>query len=487
MRKLLSLIIGSVMLFSACDPSEFDDTNIDPTQVSSVPTKALLTNVFNSRSNSANSTNVGLASTVFGVNTGNFYVQYISEGPYPGGSLYTGRNFDWSGFYTGPLYNLQTIIDLNEAGSPLADPGVNGSKDNQIAVARILKAYFYWWLTDRYGDIPYSEALKGNANFSPKYDTQESIYTDLFKELKEAEAQIKVNEAGVTGDIMLNGNMAMWKKFANTTRLFMSLRLMKNSNATGRAEMAAAIASGVLASNADNMWFNYQAGDPSNYNPWYFNYSVSLRNDYAISKTMTDYMAPKNDPRLAVYGENLNGQVVGLPYGSNTAKNIPGTYSRLGDKFRGAGAPALVYSYAQVLFTLAEAAKQGWIAGADAQAAIHYADAIKASFETYGINAPATYAAYMTQAGIPYSPATGLEQIMTQKWVHLYLNGYESWTDWRRTGFPAITPAVDGAQATIPRRQGYPTNENAINGVSYQEAVARQGADNLSTRMWWDK
>lgn len=124
----------------------------------------------------------------------------------------------------------------------------------------------------------------------------------------------------------------------------MSLRLMKNANAKGRTEMAAAIASGVLASNADNVWFSYQSGDPSNYNPWYFNYSGSLRNDYAISKTMTDYMAPKSDPRLAVYGENLNGQVVGLAYGSNTAKNIPGTYSRIGDKFRSAGAPALIYS-----------------------------------------------------------------------------------------------------------------------------------------------
>ncbi len=486
MKKILSFIIGASMLFAACEPGEFGDKNIDPTQVSAVPTKALLTNVFNSRSNSANSTNLGLASTVFGVNTSTFYVQHLSEGPYPGASLYTGRNFDWSGFYTGPLYNLQTIIDLNAADSPLADAGVNGSKDNQVAVARILKAYFFWWLTDRYGDIPYSEALKGNANFSPKYDTQESIYTDLFKELKEAGAQIKLNEPGVKGDILLNGDMAMWQKFANTTRLFMSLRLMKNANAKGVAEMADAISSGVITSNADNIMFNYLGGDPSNFNPWYFNYTVNLRNDYAISTTMTDYMSPKNDPRLPVYAEVLNGEVKGLPYGSGNAKNIPGSFSRIGDQFRSADAPAMIYSYSQVLFTLAEAAKQGWVAGGDAQAAIYYSDAIKASFETYGVNGN-SHATYMTQPGVAYDPATGLQQIMTEKWVHLYLNGYESWTDWRRTGFPVLDPAADGAQTTIPRRQGYPTNENAINGESYQEAIARQGADNLSTRVWWDK
>ncbi len=469
------------MLFSACDPSDFGDINVNPTAVSSVPNKALLTNTLQS-----------LPGTAFSGTAGNrhsadMYVQYISEGPYPGASLYTVQNFDWSLHYTGPLYNLKTIIENASSGSPLAEAGVNGSKDNQIAVARILKAYYFWWLTDRYGDIPYSEALKGNGNFSPKYDTQQSIYADLFKELKEAAAQIKTGEAGVKGDQFLEGDMAMWKKFANTTRLFMSLRLMKNDNAKGKAEMADAISSGVISSNAENIYYKFLSSDPNNFNPWYDNYTVSLRNDYAISTTMTNYMEPKNDPRLPVYGEVLSGKVVGLEYGLNTAKNIPGAYSRIGDKLRGAGSPALIYSYAQVLFTLAEGAKQGWIAGGDAVAATHYVNAIKASFETYGVYNATSYAAYIAQPGVAYSPATGLEQIMTQKWVHLYLNGFESWADWRRTGFPVLTPAVNGNISSIPRRMGYPTNENSINGTSYKAAVARQGADNLTTRMWWDK
>ncbi|WP_026898695.1 SusD/RagB family nutrient-binding outer membrane lipoprotein [Daejeonella oryzae] len=481
MKKILGLLIGSVMLLSACDPSDFGDTNINPTAVSSVPNKALLTNSLQT-----------LPGTAFPGTAGNrhsadMYVQHISEGPYPGASLYSFRNFDWALHYTGPLYNLKTIIDNATEGNALAEAGVNGSKDNQIAVARILKAYYFWWLTDRYGDIPYSEALKGDGNFSPKYDTQQSIYTDLFKELKEAAAQIKTAETGVKGDQLFDGDMAKWKMFANTTRLFMSLRLMKNDNAKGRAEMADALASGVISSNAENMYYRFLSNDPNNFNPWYDNYTVSLRNDYAISKTMTDYMAPKNDPRLRVYGEVLAGQVVGLTYGSNTATNIPGSFSRIGDKFRGAGSPALIYSYAQVLFTMAEAAKQGWIAGGDGVAATHYADAIKASFETYGVYDAATYATYMAQASVVYNPANGLERIMTQKWVHLYLNGYESWTDWRRTGFPVLAAAPNGNQPNIPRRMGYPTNEGSINGASYKEAVARQGADDLNTRMWWDK
>lgn len=481
MKKILSLIIGSVMLLTACDPSDFKDTNVDPTAVSSVPNKALLTNSLQS-----------FPGTVFSGTAGNrhsanMYVQFISEGPYPGASLYTVRNFDWAPHYTGPLYNLKAIIDNATSGSPLAEAGVNGSKDNQIAVARILKAYYYWWLTDRFGDIPYSEALKGNGNFSPKYDTQQSIYADLFKELKEAATQIKLAENGVTGDQLFEGDMAAWKTFANTTRLFMSLRLMKNDNAKGKAEMADAISSGVISGNSGNMFYKFLSSDPNNFNPWFDNYTTSLRNDYAISKVMTDYMGPKNDPRLPVYGEVLAGQVKGLPYGSNTAVNIPGAYSRIGDKFRGAGSPALIYSYAQVLFTQAEAAKQGWIAGGDALAATHYANAIKASMETYGVYNAGSYATYMLHADVAYDATKGLEQIMTQKWVHLYLNGYESWADWRRTGFPVLAAAPNGNQSTIPRRQGYPTNEGSINGKSYTEAVARQGADNLTTKIWWDK
>lgn len=477
MKKITTLILGSIMLLAACKPSEFENINVDPTAVSSVPTKALLTNVFNG-------TNGNFHSTVFGVNTPVFYAQHLSEGPYPGASLYSTRNFEWNTFYVGSLYNLKTIIDLNTSGSPLADPGINGSKDNQIAVARILKAYFFWYLTDRYGDIPYSEALKGDKNFSPKYDPQKDIYYDLFKELKEAGTQIKVAEQGVSGDLLFGGDMAKWKKFAATTRLFMALRLIKNDNAKAVAEFNSAIADGVLASNAENVLYKYLSSDPNNYNPWYNNYSVSFRNDYAISTRMTDYMKPKNDPRLPVYAEVLSGEVKGLPYGGS-AKNIPGTYSRIGTFHRAAGAPALVYSYAQVLFSMAEAAKRGVIAGGDAVAAVHYANGVKASLEYYGVGSG--YAAYMAQPGVAYNAATGLEQIMTEKWIHLYLNGNESWTDWRRTGFPVLPVPTLAVNPIIPRRQGYPSSEPSINGVSYKEVVARQGADDLNTRVWWDK
>ncbi|MFT4032659.1 MAG: SusD/RagB family nutrient-binding outer membrane lipoprotein [Siphonobacter sp.] len=470
-------ILSLLVVGFACKPGEFGDTNVDPTQVSSATTKALLTNTLQS-----------LPGTFFSNNHANFYVQYLSEGPYPGSSLYSTVNFDWGGYYYGPLENLQAIIDYNEAGASNADEGENGSKNNQLAVAHILKAYYFWWLTDRYGDLPYSEALQGSENYSPAYDSQQELYYALFTELEEGVALINTSEQGVSGDILFDGDMTMWLKFANTTRLYMSLRLIKNDFEKGKTEFNEALSAGVLTSQDDNMFYQYIASDPNNYNPWYSNYTVSARNDYAISTTMTDYMQPLDDPRLPIYGEVLSsGSVRGLTYGSSAARNIPTVYSRIGDYFREAGSPAALYTYPQLLFVMAEAAKVGYIDGGDTVAEEYYNQAIKESFTMYDVFDQTTYDTYIANSTVAYASGTGLQQIITQKWVHQYLNGYEAWADWRRTGYPTLTPAADGSISSIPRRQGYPTTESSLNSTHYKEAVARQGADALTTQIWWDK
>ena len=477
MKRLLIIAIAGGFLLSC---NKFKDINVSPTQLTSASTKGLLTNSLQqipilTMGNDAAGRLAAL------------YVQHLSEGPYPGSSLYTDRNLNFAAWYTGPLYNLQTIINYNTADRPEA--ANNGSKDNQIAVARILKAYYFLLMTDKWGDIPYSEALQGNGAFSPKYDKQQDIYNGLFKELTEAVAQIKENEAPVVGDILLNGDMAAWKRFANTQRMLMALRLSKVDPAKGKTEYTSAIAAGVITSNAQNISYKFLSTDPNNYNPWYNNYTVSLRNDYAISKTLTDYMSPKNDPRLPVYGEVLAGSVVGLPYGRNQAVNIPAVYSRIGNYFRGAGCSMSIFNYAQVLFSQAEAAKIGYTTGGDAEAGAKYLEAIKASWEQYGVFDAALYAAYIALPDVLYTLADGLKQIMTEKWVHGYLNSWEVWNDWRRTGLPVLTPAVDATDARgIPLRLGYPPAESSLNGVNYKEAVTTLGGkDDNYAKIWWVK
>ncbi|MDQ3277628.1 MAG: SusD/RagB family nutrient-binding outer membrane lipoprotein [Bacteroidota bacterium] len=485
--KKIFIIAAAGFLMASCN--KFKDMNVSPTLLTSASTKGLLTNA-----------QQGLSDLMLGNTAASrlpaLYIQHLAEGPYPGPSLYNDRNLSFSGWYTGPLYDLQTIITYNQQDNKAAIG--NGSKDNQIAVARIMKAFYFLNLTDRYGDIPYSQALKGNEAFSPVYDKQQDIYTDLFKELTEAQAQIKTTENRVVGDVLLNGNMDGWKRFANTLRMIMALRLSKVDPTKGKAEYAAADAAGVITSNAQNISYKFLADDPNNFNPWYNNYSISNRNDYAISKTLTDYMAPKSDPRLPIYGEVLAGGVVkGLEPGRNVAVNIPAAYSRIGKYFggpdatgAGKGAPAVLLSYAQVLFMRAEAAKIGYTAGGDVEAKMHYENAIKASWEQFGVFNQTAYNTYILLPEVAYDPVNGYKKIMTEKWVHGYLNhSWEAWNDWRRTGFPVLTPAADAVDSRgIPLRVGYPANESTLNGTNYNDAVSRLGGkDDNYGKMWWIK
>lgn len=479
--KRLFAILAFTLVLAGC--SKFDDLNVSPTALSQPTTRGLLTNAMQE-----------LTNLIFGNNAisrnGSLYVQYLSEGPYPAASLYNDRNTSFSAWYTGPLYNLQKIIEYNNEGSPFADEGANGSRNNQLAVARIMKAFLFLNMTDRWGDIPYSQALQGDKAFSPAYDKQQDIYNDLFKELKEAHDQIEVGGIPVAGDVIMNGDMSAWKRFANTTRMIMALRLSKVDPAKGKTEYAAALADGVLTSSAQNISYKFIASDPNNYNPWYNNYSVSNRNDYAISNTLADYMTAKNDPRLKVYGEVLaNGTVRGLTYGRNAAVNIPSVYSRIGNKFRGAGSPLDIYTYSQVLFMQAEAAKIGYVAGGDVEAAAKYNAAIEASWREQGVYDAAALAAYLALPEVAYDPVNGYQKIMTEKWVATFLNGWEAWNDWRRTGYPVLVPAQDAIDPRgIPTRLGYPTNESTLNKVNYTAAVtAMGGTDNNYGLVWWDK
>ncbi|MGV3538313.1 MAG: SusD/RagB family nutrient-binding outer membrane lipoprotein [Rufibacter sp.] len=486
-KRFLAFATGILVFLGACDFSDFGDTNVDPTQLPAISNKALLTYSlqalsFTTFNSPARQTPTEGPSSTAGYTTEwlPLYAQYLAEGPYPESQNYSDRNVTWTEWYRGPLSNLQAIIDNNNEGTAAADVS-NGSKNNQIAVARILKAYYFWWLTDRYGDIPYSEALKGFEFRAPKYDKQEDIYNDLFKELTEAQAQINVNEAPVAGDILLDGDMAAWKRFANTARMFMALRLIQRNPTKAKAEFEAAMAAGAITSNAENIEYHFIGGDPNNWNPWYENYVNDNRNDYALANTLVDRM--QNDPRLEEYGEILNGQVKGLEYGTNVARNIPGVYSRLSDRFQGAGAVAPIFTYSQVLFARAEMANRNLVTPGEAGAL--YEQAIEASAEYYGVGDDASDIPHAAYAG---NNATGLEQIIVEKWKHQFLNGFEAWTDWRRTGYPSfLVPGPGSLEAGgIPLRHSYPSNARAINQASYDEAVARQGADTNYTRVWWD-
>jgi hypothetical protein len=207
-----------------------------------------------------------------------------------------------------------------------------------------------------------------------------------------------------------------------------------------------------------------------------------------------------------------------VPYGLDG--NAIGTISSqnvsfIGVHVRTQNAPCYVITYAQVQLAIAEADKLGWLPGGDADAELKYKAAVEASvrqwnrqsFKAYNdVNnkqvEPVPYdkndkgdttglAAYMAQPSVVYNAANALQQIGYQRWVHLYMNGYEAWAEWRRTGYPVLTPAPNNNNIPIPRRQGYPTSEQNINASNYKAAIQAQpglnGKDDLTGKVWWDK
>ena len=476
-KILKSSLILALLATSACkDFTEFGNLNQSPNSPSVASTASLLTGAITNVSGIATSMVPCLYTQQFGD------VTYIEE------SRYKTVNFSYAGLYTSPLNSLAYIIKLNTDADTKNAAAANGSNANQIAIARILKAYFYLNITDRWGDAPYSQSLKGKENFSPAFDTQQAIYTDLFKELKEAQAQFDGGKT-VVGDIMLSGNATRWKKFANTLRAVMALRLSKIDPTKGKAEFVAALADGAFTSNADNVTYKYLK-DANYESPLYNNYVTGNRKDFAVSDVMINYLVKTNDPRISAFADKATATQTykGVPYAVFPAASKAQDVSlAAAAKIAAQDAAVNVATYSQLLFSQAEAAKLGWITGNVKQL---YEDAIKASMQQWGVyTTDAAFATYLTGTDIAFTDAKALELIGTQKWVSLFYMGYEAWAEWRRTGFPVLTPAAKplNTSGQIPRRMAYPTTEATLNKTNYDAVIARQGADVQETRVWWDK
>ncbi len=457
MKKIYFLLLTAALFAGSCN--EFDEEiNKNPNQPSVASGPQLLASAMLSLPDLSESPQ------------GEFLAQYLAETQYVTTSLYPQASTSFYGWYQGPLINIETVLQ-NSNASP------------EIMVAKILKAYYFWNITDRWGDVPFNDALKGASNLTPAYDTQEEIYDDLFAMLKEA------SEMEVTGqlssDIIYGGNMDRWRKLANSIRLLMALRLSEVDPGRGKTEFVDALNDGVMTSNNDNLVFRHLA-DANNQGYWYGQVTVLGREWWALTEGLVNEMKPVNDPRLSVFGNPAreSGEYVGQLYGDivnfDTEK-----YSLLGDEIARQDSKVQLVTYAQILFAMAEAAKLDWIPGGDAEAQAHYEGAIEQSFlqwtgSTDGLET------FLAEASIVYDPAQAIKQIATQRWIHLFMHGYEAWAEWRRTGYPENLVEPEGA--AVPNRLIYVESEQFNNTNNYNEAVQRQfgGSESLYGKVWWD-
>lgn len=472
-KYIKTLLLAGVFTFTACDTVDFGDTNIDPNSPSAASTASLLTNAQKS---------VGghIANT-----TSNLYVQYLSNGQYDEESRYQTLNWSFNGLYA-TLTDLNKLIELNTLEDTKVAAQANGSNANQIAAATILKAYYFHQMTDIWGMIPYSEALNGLENQYPKFDSQQSIYTALFSELDSALAMIDGGN-GPSGDILFRGDMDKWRIFANTIKMTMALRLSKADPTTGKTMFNASY-NGAIDSNDNNLYYTFLSED-TNDNPWQDRFET--RRDYLLSDVFVNALIGSGtntmpeDPRLEKMGEpSFNGGVfVGAPYGKSNSATDDYSFMTSDIIYKG-DAPLMIFTYAEVLFARAEAAALGWTSE-DAESL--YNQAINASMSQWGVSTDAA-STYVTD-----NPYSGLSDIAYEKWVALYLQGYNSWAEWRRQnamgyGVSLSAPADLLSNATgIPQRHAYSATAAALNEDNYNAAISAQGPDNLNTVLWINK
>ncbi|MGM9476127.1 SusD/RagB family nutrient-binding outer membrane lipoprotein [Pedobacter sp. GSP4] len=472
-KKLYILAILAIAL-SSCN-KELDEVNINPNAPENAQPDYLLTGAIKNTADAYWSTANTMNSSLLFVQHW-AKVQYTEEDRF----IFTNSSFTalWSTGYSKSIAGLNKIIELGDAQG----------NSNYKGVALTLRSWTFLLLTDAYGDVPYSQAGKIKEYITPAYDKQKDVYFGILNDLKLAQAALTPSGKSIGGDVIYGGNIARWKKFTNSLRLRIALRIADKEPEKAKQVIAEiqAEGSGYLVATADNTQLIYDASPQQN--P--VNAIFETRDDYRISKTIVDKLFALNDPRLPVYASKTKTatpqQYIGVPNGStNSEASALGfaTTSRPGEYFLLTKAPAVILSYAELLFDRAEAAARGFTTE---NAADLYKQAIRASFEQYGITGTVVDT-YINQTAVQYDAANYKKSIGEQKWLALFGQGLEAWAEQRRLDYPQLSASVNTVlNGKIPVRFIYPGTEQSLNGQNYKNAVSSQGADLLTTKLWFD-
>ena len=506
-----------ILVFASCT-KDFDEKNSSPNSPEKVPSTTLMVNA-----------QFRLCQDIrdewFSGRMVLPWVQYWAQINYTEEDRYQYRensnNDAWKAIYT-DLMDLQRIVELNTDEATKGDMLVYGANQNQIAAARILKTWVFNLMTDTYGPVPYHSVGTVDAEFQalsattgvigPVYAPQDKIYKDMIKELKEAAAQIDVaSPAFIEGDVLLNGDALAWKKFANSLRLRLAMHMRAKDKAFADLHIAEAIAGGLMSTNDDNAIVEFES-TATNASPMYQAFIVSARTDFAVAMPFVDLLKgikgpfpTKVDPRLFVYAAPKGTKVADVATGNFTDGNASayegqpyGVENHIASAVKVANvslpfAPIqatygeVFMEYSEVCFLMSEYNNwdQAW-----------YIKGIRASMEKWGVPT-ASIDTYV--AGLP---AANQENVLTQKYIALYMQPHEAWTEYRRTGYPktlikpntsytsaggivySFVPLVVDAK-DLPDRIGFSQSEQLLNVDGYKSALAKLGgSDNMLTKLW---
>lgn len=462
----LTVLFSSLALVS-CDRG-FEDLNKNPNEATSIPAGLMIADPVRVAANS-------MYSTFWGGDMGACWsqqwakVQYNDEARYiPRESVLEGTV--WKNMYEDVCSDARTMRTLAETEG----------NNNLQAIAMTIEAFGFLTITDAFGDVPFSEALDP-SNFQPKYDAQQDVYAGCLAMLDNAIAKFGSGDVPSSSDIVFEGSVSQWKKFASSLKFRALMRISAKQDVSG-ALQDLVDAGNMMSSTGDNASVNYLGADP-NANPIFETVVHGTRGEWKINSVMVDMLNSFSDPRLAIYAqENGDGELRGKPSGYTNVPNDDYNYdnvSPIGEFFLDPQFPGYFMTYAELMFLRAEAAQKGYT-NEDAQGS--YEAGIKAAFADCGASGAASY---LSNAGVAFNTNDALQQIAEQKWISLFGQGFEAWTEYRRTGFPVLSPANEGELNQIPSRYTYPAIEQSVNSAAYSGAVSAQGPNKLETPIWW--
>lgn len=487
------LLAAMAMTFTACK-KEFFNINSNPNNPESVDIKFVFPNGIQYTGYV-----MGNYFQLWGGIWSQYWTQGASASQYRDWDRYIQTNDEmnrpWNGLYSGALSDFNYVIDAATAA---------GNK-NYAACAMIMKAFTMQYVTDCYGDVPYSEAFQGDKGlFTPKYDKQKDIYASIEALLLEAIKNIDTHSDLHPGaeDVLFGGDMEHWLEFANTLRLKTYLRLAYTSEAARCKDSVSAMFGRGDAMLGVDVKITYP-GAQYQANP--LNTTISALGDFNLiaSSTTIDSMTSMNDPRMTVFYKKATtgaaaGQYFGFPQGAafqyppptpqHTNYSLPSNAVGGGqNQAAGKTAPVYLLSAAESYFLQAEAYARGWATGSDGQS--EYESGIELSFTQWGLT-PSSANTYIADPRVAYptggSAEQKLEAIITQKWYAFCSNqGIEAWTEHRRTGYPAFLKpsksSVLGA-GEFPARFVYPSDE-----LTRNPNASAAGTFNVDDKVWWDQ
>lgn len=479
--KILYTGAIALLTLSSCQ-RDLTSLNEDPKHTSFVPSENLIATGLYQSSYYMHTPSVNF-------NNYRFFTQQWAETSYPDETNYdlVTRNQPRNHFNRMYVYTLNNFEQakknlLQEGSIPEnADPSIVANKLASLEISEI----FVWEnLVNTYGDVPYTDALKANDGlYAPKYDDAKTIYLSLLSRIDAVTATITTSKKGYsTGDLVYFGDMLKWKKFANSIKLRLAMNLADVDPTLSKSAAEAAIAAGVISSQADSYSFTFDSGTFPN--PVYDDLVASGRSDFLPSDIIVDAMNDKNDPRRQTWftlGEDENGTPVYVGGVFGAVNGYVGN-SHLSDFFRAKNSPANLLSYTEILFLKAEAAARGYNAGGSAVS--FYNSAVENSMTENNVIA-ADALTYL--AAHPYNAAEWKKSIGYEAWIAMFNRGFAAWTFSRRLDYPEFEAPEDSNLASVPTRLPYSDQEYVLNGANVSAAATKiTGGDKATSKLFWD-